>query len=350
MGGFCAGSQGLLLDFVQSRSFLPSRFSTGLGESGLRRDEEGCRFAGTAHAQEFSPLSKSRFVFALTISLFALPAAFSQGTFSLPAWLENYPGAEVTVQADDSSAVAIYTVDAQPAEVVAHYRKLFEAQGLAFQPNPDGMGTSIRAAPKECDLLILVRSRADGTYAKVSCTARVDAVAAPPAGKIEILKGDSRAQAQSAWQEKIRQHEEQYPPEKFNKDKHDMPAPPLVWPDWLTQIRGAALQPRRGVDPAHYAYMKEQYTTNVPMTDLFDFYRNLLTAHGYRPRAKLQTGHTFTGVQQNALADVEGYNYPDGFPGAYTLIEVSCDRTVLNGPITVSMRFSTHDYSVKRGY
>jgi hypothetical protein len=297
-------------------------------------------------------LSKSRFLAAVTILLLALTAAFSQAPFSMPSWLENYPGANATVQAGDSSAEASYTVDAQPAEVVAHYRKLFEAQGLAFQPNPDGMGTSIRVAAKECDLLILIRSRAEGTYAKVSCTAKVDAVAAPPAGKVEILKGDSKAQAQAAWQERIRQHQEEYPPEKFNlrKDKHDMPAPPLVWPDWLTHVRGAALKPTSGVDPAHFAYMKEKYTTTVPMTEIFDFYRNLLKDHGYRPRAELATGHTFTGVQQNAMAQVEGYNYPDGFPGAYTRIEISCDRTVLNGPITVSMRFSTHDYSVKRGY
>jgi len=295
-------------------------------------------------------LSKSRFLAAVTFLLFALTAAFSQAPFSMPAWLENYPGANATLQAGDSSAEVSYIVDAQPAEVVAHYRKLFEAQGLAFQPNPDGMGTSIRVAARECDLLILIRSRAEGTYAKVSCTAKADAVAAPPVGKVEILKGDSKTQAQAVWQERIRQHAEQYPPEKFNKDKHDMPAPPLVWPDWLTHIRGAALKPTSGVDPAHYAYMKEQYTTNIPMTEIFDFYRNLLTAHGYRPRAEMATGHTFTGVQQNALAHVEGYNYPDGFPGAYTLIEVSCDRTVLNGPITVWMRFSTHEYSVKRGY
>jgi len=295
-------------------------------------------------------LSKSRLLAAVTFLLFALTPAFSQGTFPMPSWLENYPGANATVQAGDSSAEASYAVDAQPAEVVAHYRKLFESQGLTFQPNPDGMGTSIRVAAKECDLLILIRSRAEGTYAKVSCTAKVDAVAAPPTGKVEVLKGDSKAQAQAAWQERIRQHEEEFPPEKFNKEKHDMPAPPLVWPDWLTHVRGASLRPAKGVDPAHYAYMKAQYTTNVPMTEIFDFYRNLLKDHGYRPKAEISTGHTMSGIQQNAMAQVAGYNYPDGFPGGYTRIDISCDRTVLNGPITVSMRFSTHDYSVKRGY
>ena len=294
-------------------------------------------------------MSKSRLLAAVTFLLFALTPAFSQGTFPMPSWLENYPGANATVQAGDSSAEASYAVDAQPAEVVAHYRKLFESQGLTFQPNPDGMGTSIRVAAKECDLLILIRSRAEGTYAKVSCTAKVDAVAAPPTGKVEVLKGDSKAQAQAAWQERIRQHEEEFPPEKFNKEKHDMPAPPLVWPDWLTHVRGAPLTPKSGVDPAKYEFMTARYTTNVPMTEIFDFYRGLLLAHGYRPKAEIATGHTQSGIQQNALGQVEGFNYPDGFPGAYTVVEVSMDRTVLNGPITVSLRFSTHGYKAGHG-
>ncbi len=44
------------------------------------------------------------------------------------------------------------------------------------------------------------------------------------------------------------------------------------------------------------------------------------------------------------------FNYPDGAPGAYSVIDVRFDRSVLNGPITVTMRFSTHDYIGKRGY
>jgi hypothetical protein len=52
-----------------------------------------------------------------------------------------------------------------------------------------------------------------------------------------------------------------------------------------------------------------------------------------------------SGVQQNATALVEGVNYVDGAPGANSTIEVSIDRTVLNGSITVALRFATHDYS-----
>jgi hypothetical protein len=57
-----------------------------------------------------------------------------------------------------------------------------------------------------------------------------------------------------------------------------------------------------------------------------------------------------TGVQQNATGYVEGSNYPDGAPGASSDIYVSFSRSVLNGPITVTLRFTTHDYIASRGY
>jgi hypothetical protein len=47
---------------------------------------------------------------------------------------------------------------------------------------------------------------------------------------------------------------------------------------------------------------------------------------------------------------VEGFNYPDGAPGAYSDIQVSLNRSVLNGPITVTLRFTTHDFIASRGY
>ena len=93
-----------------------------------------------------------------------------------------------------------------------------------------------------------------------------------------------------------------------------------------------------------------RYTTNTPMTEIYQFYRDLLNSHEYPARASMSTGQTITGIVQNALGSVEGTNYPDGAPGAHSVIRVSFDRDVLNGPITVTMRFTTHDYIAKRGY
>jgi hypothetical protein len=296
---------------------------------------------------------------ALAIVLLAVAPALSQAAFPFPAWLEDFPGAAPNVRSTDSMAESSYSVDAQPSEVLEHYRKLFDAQGLPFQSNFDGMGWSVRAEAKECNLLIQVRTGGYGTIAKVDCVVKDAAsAAAPAAGNIEIITGTAKAKgtgganskATSDWAERVRQHQQEFPAPKLNTDHHDMPAPPLVWPEWLTHVRGAQLKPKPGMDPAKYAYMKAQYTTNIPMTEIFDFYRNLLKEHGYPPKATIATGHTFTGIQQNALGYVNGYNFPDGIPGAHTAIEISFDRTVLNGPITVSLRFSTHDYVDKRNH
>lgn len=293
---------------------------------------------------------------ALAIVFLSMAPAYSQTSFPFPAWLENFSGATPDLRSTDSMAESSYSIDAQPSEVLGHYRRLFEAQGLPFQANFDGMGWSIRAEAKECNLLIVIRKRSEGAFAKVDCVVKDAGSAA--AGNIEIITGAARAKeitganskATSDWAERVRQHQQEFPPTKFNTDHHDMPAPPLEWPEWLTHVRGAPLNPKTGMDPAKYAYMRVQYTTNVPMTEVFDFYRDLLLAHGYPPKASMATGHTFSGIQQNALGYVNGYNFPDGIPGAHTAIEISFDRTVLNGPITVTMRFSTHDYVDKRNH
>jgi hypothetical protein len=130
----------------------------------------------------------------------------------------------------------------------------------------------------------------------------------------------------------------------------DAPAPPLVWPSWLVHVGGASLRSTRGVNFEKDAMLTAQYTTNVPMTEIYRFYREALNAHEYPARSSMSTGHTESGIQQNAIGYVEGYNYPDGAPGAYSTIYVSFDRSVLNGPITVTLRFTTHDYISKRGY
>jgi hypothetical protein len=98
------------------------------------------------------------------------------------------------------------------------------------------------------------------------------------------------------------------------------------------------------------AMLRAHYTTNVPMTEIYRYYRELLNAHEYPARSSMSTGHTETGIQQNAIGYVEGFNYPDGAPGAYSTIEIRFSRSVLNGPITVSLAFTTHEYISKRGY
>src|ERR1700733_4637102 len=108
----------------------------------------------------------------LVYLFFALAPAFSQPVSSLPTWLETYPGPIPAVRSSDSLVESSYTIAAQPADIVQHYRKLFEAAGLPFVPNPDGIGTSIRASAPECDLLILIRTRQEGSFVDVNCSAK----------------------------------------------------------------------------------------------------------------------------------------------------------------------------------
>jgi len=309
----------------------------------LERIEDAWR-----HAER--PRAVVKALAALALAFCATTPGFAQGGFSFPAWLQSYPGATPTVSSTDSSAESSYTVDAQPAEVVAHYRKLFEAQGLTFQPNFDGIGTSIRAEAKECDLLILIRRHEDGTFAKIDCVAKTDASAAsgsaegPPAYSVEVMSGKSVKQAASDVAEKEQKPEPDLPPVAINHKPRPASAPPLAWPDWLVPIRGTPLKPKSGVDQTKHNFMSVRYTTDATTVEVFNFYRNLLLAHGYRSMAGKATGQTQSGNQQDVPDHIEGFNYPDGYPGAYTEIQVSMTRGTADGPATISMRFSTSGY------
>lgn len=278
----------------------------------------------------------------------------AQQITALPSWLENYPGATPEVRASKDMVESSYTAaKVQLDDVLAHYQKTFETAKLPFEANPDGIGTTIRAAAPECDLLIRLRERTAGTFVDVYCSTPSKS----PAGVAVLSQSQparvSRAPVAGPPQipaDLMARHKQIAAEMGIGRQHPDAPAPPLVWPSWLVHIQGSPLRPERGANPAGDATLTARYTTNVPMTELRDFYRDLLNAHEYPARATLSTGQTLTGIQQNALGSVEGWNYPDGAPGAYSELEVKFDRSVLNGPITVMLRFTTHDYISKRGY
>ena len=121
-------------------------------------------------------------------------------------------------------------------------------------------------------------------------------------------------------------------------------APPLLWPAWLVHIEGTQLKIQQGAD-GKIAYLQGSYYTNVPMTKIRSFYEELLKANAYRMvTGGLKTGHTMSGVQQNAFGQVEGDNYPDGQPGPWTNIRIDFSRAVLNGATRVNVKFTTHPY------
>jgi hypothetical protein len=91
----------------------------------------------------------------------------------LSPWLIPYPGAEGVTRTSlvDRNEVT-YTTDRKPDEVVSHYQRLITAAGLPFVPGFDGLGTSIRAAAAECDLLVNVREQGTGTLVRASCASK----------------------------------------------------------------------------------------------------------------------------------------------------------------------------------
>src|ERR1051326_8759881 len=91
---------------------------------------------------------------------------------TLPAWLENYPGASPETHVYKALVQSTYITPAAPSAVVEHYRALFESQKLPFLPNPDGIGTVIRGEPSECSLLITIHPLGNGSFVDVGCAAK----------------------------------------------------------------------------------------------------------------------------------------------------------------------------------
>jgi hypothetical protein len=284
--------------------------------------------------------------------VFAVVAMANAG--ALPAWLESYPGATPTVHSSEALVESKYMIAAQAEDVVEHYRKLFQDAGLAFHPNSDGVGTSIRGEAPECDLLIQIRSRDEGTLVNVNCSAKTQGSSSPPMPtEIRVISSGAsspRVPVHVSGDDMMQRHHQIAMEMGLHRVHPDAPAPPLVWPSWLTHVGGGALRPTSGMNPAKDAMLRAQYTTTVPMTEIAKFYRDALDSHEYPARGGMTTGVTSTGIQQNAQGNLEGFNYPDGAPGAYSTIDISYGQSVLNGPITVTIRFTTHEYIAKRGY
>ena len=92
--------------------------------------------------------------------------------------------------------------------------------------------------------------------------------------------------------------------------------------------------------------LRAEYVSGSPMSEIFSFYKELLTTNGYQVnRGSVTTGQTQSGIRQNALGGVEGSLYPDGFPGLRTEIRVGFSRVNLNDPIPVNIRFTTFAYA-----
>ena len=279
--------------------------------------------------------------------IFAL-AAFAQDALKLPEWLQTYPGATASVQRSPSLVESTYSTTARLNDVVEHYRKLFESANVAFHPNPDGIGISILANVPECDLLIQIRENANGTAVHVSGSPKSGTSGATfSPGDVKVTNGQTgRAPLPQARNVDMMQRHRDFVAEmKSRRPAQDVPAPPLMWPSWLVHLNGSSLPSRTVADGARKPLLVAEYTTLQPMTEIRDFYRDLIGSHDYTVTGSgIAAGSTQKGVQQNALGYVRAENYPDGAPGAHSDINFELSRMVLNGPITVHIRFETFEF------
>jgi hypothetical protein len=273
---------------------------------------------------------------------------------SIPGWLAPYPEAAPQTKTFQAYTEASYTTPAAPAVVIEHYRKLFETAGLPFVANSDGMGTNVRASLPECDVLLSIRPQSAGSSVRVTCAAKSPAynteissttTTAPRAGAPGRIQ--PRSPTLTAAEVKER-HDKLVAEMGIHRVHEDAPAPPLVWPGWLVHVSGGRLQRERGVDQSGKEYLESKYTSTAPMTQIYTFYKDLLASNGYPVySSELGTGQTMSGVQQNADGHVEGDNYPNGSPGARTVIRVDFSRFYLNEPIKVRVRFTTYDFKAR---
>lgn len=298
------------------------------------------------------------------IFVLALPLVAQETSIVMPGWLKPFGGASADVR--KSSPALIETVSAVQApanEVVQHYKQLFSEAKVEVESKFDGIGTSLRAAAPECDLLLKIREDSGSTTTVTSCATKTNGPLSGQAmGVTQTRVGSTRsstspisdpdkwraehrqrmADNSAALQRRIENARAGKPFDQVWPDAPENNAPPLAWPSWLVHMKGRA-EPREGVDQSSRKYLESKFVTSAPMTEIFNFYEDLLNSNGFKVHnSKLGTGQSLSGHIQNASGYVEGTQYTYDNTGPRTVIHVSFSRSYLNDPITVRIRLTPH--------
>ena len=267
-----------------------------------------------------------------------------------PSWLVPYPGATAQTRSTPGLVESTYEAAARPANVVAHYQKLFETAGLPFNPGFDGMGTVIRGSAPECDLLIKIREQNSGTFVRVSCAEKTPAmVAVPspaPSAPARRPTMEERIAQSHEYTRQVQEEREQKSRQadlgmaKFDQPVYPhpkKPAPPLAWPAWLVHCNGARLQIEKGSDMNEFAYLKAEFNSTSDRAAIQSFYADLLNENGYPVdlQSKLptpRTGETF----------VRGSYYAGEKPGPKLVVRAAF--TPRDGGTHVELRITRVPY------
>jgi hypothetical protein len=213
----------------------------------------------------------------------------------MPAWLTPYPGATPQSKRTDTTVESSYSVTAVPNDVLAHFQKVFDGQGVPFDSIGAPEGYYLHAEAPECNLEISMVRGGDHTAVKVTCTSK-----APMVQRMVVVPVGGKDDEQPA-----------NPMKKSDKPVAPGAKPALAWPDWLVRVDGAKAPVQK-----LSGQLKSTFTAAPPRHDIESFYMDLLNAHDYQVRENLPMGSDDVG---NWL---EGTSEPDPKTKHKTVIRI----------------------------
>ncbi len=247
----------------------------------------------------------------LAVLLAGMGQLAGQSPFSIPAWLDPYPGATVETKTSAGAVTATYEVEAPVADVIAHYGELFAAQGVPFHPEMYGAAAVIRGDIPGCGLTIQVRKKSAVVSVTITATQRP---------VIPTMTGQDVRRAMQKYDQPV------YPTPKA-------PLPALRWPSWLTTSDDVAATIRKGVDRFKSDYLETQFNSTQDRAAVQRFYVELLNTHDYPV-----TMESSSITPPDRPAVVEGTRT---FPGAGRFV-IHVDLTPTSGGVHVVLRITAH--------
>jgi hypothetical protein len=224
---------------------------------------------------------------------------------TLPAWLLAYPGAHITRSNLAAISGASFTTADAPETVANYYAQAFASQGLTFAPKSNRFATTIRADADCGELSISVTKKDDGSSVQLNCRVKFQ----PQLPKSTGNHDQDVANMMEA-------HRQAAVALGIGRELPPVPAPPLEWPAWLTRAEGGLPAIYKGSDPAYAGMLKAEYTSGLPMSQLFAFYKDLLSSNGYQiDRGYVRTARPCPESSRMPMASWRATSTRMAFPG-----------------------------------
>jgi len=209
-------------------------------------------------------------------ALFLACAAGQLAAQVMPPWLTPYPGGTPESKRTERAVESSYSVGALPKDVVAHFQKIFDAQGIPIDSIGAPEGFYLHAEPAECNVDISIVRGDKTTAVKVVCASK--------AGVVQVIMQQTEDRS------------DQEPAKKT--DKPGAKPAGLAWPDWLVRVDGGKPAVRK-LD----GQWKSTFTAPPPRHDIEVFYMDLLNGHGFQVSENLPSGPEDSGNWLEGTSD-----------------------------------------------